>query len=797
MELPWGRKRLERRVTELVKEQRILDEIEGYWPDASESGRVASVSRALSVVPVLGAARLLADLVASLTPVLYTTDERGIPVRQPTPSLFAQPSIHGTLYDWLFRAVFSMAIQGDAIGLVTTRDYYGFPTMIEWLNPEQVATQDGKLYGPGSYMKPMWWWWGRPVDPRNLIHIPWFTLPWRVRGLSPIGAYQLTTDINISAREYSANWFGQGGVPPGILKNQFKTFDFEEGERLANRFVARLRTRKPIVHGSDWDYTPIAIKPHEAEFINTLRLTATDIAVIYGLPPEKLGGTTGNSLTYCADTETEILTQRGWLRYNQVTTDDICLTLNVDTGMSEWQPVQRVNIFEGEHDVVKLENSSHSSVTTPNHRWPIMMSDYQPTAGWRFTTTARMQSGARVCAAAPIVAGSGDVKWSDDYVELMAWFWTEGHVNSHGSVVITQSSKVNADKVERIRSALCGVFGPPLEDLRGVRSPAWRMWTEERGITRFYLNTYAGYELTVSAPKKVVSVSFLSELTRAQLELFVRTSIDADGNWRPGESDSGVLCQRDRARLDAFQIACTLAGKAGVIRQNAMGMWTMCITKSAWRKPAGHRQYVTRDKTNTVWCPTTENKTWFARRNGTVYATGNSTVELNTIDMLTNTARPWLRRFEYALTRCFPRNYFVKFDVNDMLLLDAKTRAIVDSTSLGFQNQGWKDRDEVRAGYDLPPQQKPNQAPAKPTTPANADDLNPDDNKTGQPNLNGNGGHGNISGTNNHLSGTRAKIEQLEKVKARNGRMAVIELMRVKEPGSTLDTGFMRDRVKT
>jgi HK97 family phage portal protein len=32
--------------------------------------------------------------------------------------------------------------------------------------------------------------------------------------------------------------------------------------------------------------------------VETAKLTATQIAVIYGVPPEKLGGTTGNTLTY-------------------------------------------------------------------------------------------------------------------------------------------------------------------------------------------------------------------------------------------------------------------------------------------------------------------------------------------------------------------------------------------------------------------------------------------------------------------------------------------------------------------
>src|ERR1700757_2534620 len=127
-------------------EQRSITAVAGYWPDYSDPtnqyGHV-TVSRALSLVPVFAAARLLADAISSLPLLLLKRDSRGIAQRQPTPSLFRNPSIHGTTVDWLHRAVVSMALQGDAIGLITQRDFYGYPTMVEWLNPENVATYDG------------------------------------------------------------------------------------------------------------------------------------------------------------------------------------------------------------------------------------------------------------------------------------------------------------------------------------------------------------------------------------------------------------------------------------------------------------------------------------------------------------------------------------------------------------------------------------------------------------------------------------------------------------------------------
>ncbi len=91
--------------------------------------------------------------------------------------------------------------------------------------------------------------------------------------------------------------------------------------------------------------------------------------------------------TFCVDSETEILTRRGWLRYDQVLAEDACLTLNAETGLAEWQQVQSVHVFaNGPYEVVRMEGPSHSSVTTPDHRWPVVTPGMDG-IGWYTTQT--------------------------------------------------------------------------------------------------------------------------------------------------------------------------------------------------------------------------------------------------------------------------------------------------------------------------------------------------------------------------------------------------------------------------
>jgi HK97 family phage portal protein len=270
------------------------------WGAGGPGPETFSAERAIRCVPAFGAVRFLADNIAAMAPGLglYKLGPDDIAVRQPTPSLFANPSIHGTLFDWLHKAVVSMGFHGDGIGLVTQRDYLGFPSMVEWLNPINVQTLDRAIEGPGSYVDPRWYWWGRPMDPKDLLHIPWFCMPWRVRGLSPIGAYAAAMGINLGAQEFANEWFRNGGVPPGTFQNLTQKVLPDDADEISRRLTGHIRKHQPLTYGMDWKYEPIAVSPNEAKFLETMEATATQIAVIYGVPPEKIGGVVGDSLTY-------------------------------------------------------------------------------------------------------------------------------------------------------------------------------------------------------------------------------------------------------------------------------------------------------------------------------------------------------------------------------------------------------------------------------------------------------------------------------------------------------------------
>lgn len=272
-------------------ETRAIDTVP--WAQGGSTSDVVTQDRALSLAPVFAANRQIAGTISTLPLDGYRKlGDRREPMGS-LPLLFALLDQGGELVPWVHRALTSLVLRGNAVGLITSRDGFGFPTRIDWLNPGDVYVDDSR-----SVITPSWYWLGREVPRENVVHIPWFPVAGQVWGLSPIGAFRELIGMGLDTQTYSSTWFGNGGFPPGVFKNEEQTIPQGDAEKIKGRLRAAIRTREPLVHGRDWTYTPISVPPEEAQFIEATRLNASQVAAIYGLPPEDIGGSRGDSLTY-------------------------------------------------------------------------------------------------------------------------------------------------------------------------------------------------------------------------------------------------------------------------------------------------------------------------------------------------------------------------------------------------------------------------------------------------------------------------------------------------------------------
>lgn len=256
----------------------------------------AGIEGMLQLIPVYAAHRVIADTLASSDLTCYRAGVGGVStVLERQPQMLTTPPYGLSVATWITQCVTSLLGRGNAFGIVLATGPDGWPTQLYWANPDEIQVIEpypGKLWAD-------YFWLGKRLNPGEFLHIPWITQPGKVKGLSPIAAFKSMVETGASAQDQAKEWYAGGMVPVMHMKstNDLNASDVTDAK---NKYKAVVRSRSDIlVTGNDWSLTPLSLPPDEARFLETMRLTATQVATIYGLPPELIGGeTAGGSLEY-------------------------------------------------------------------------------------------------------------------------------------------------------------------------------------------------------------------------------------------------------------------------------------------------------------------------------------------------------------------------------------------------------------------------------------------------------------------------------------------------------------------
>lgn len=265
-------------------EQRAVSMVD--WGSAMDLDSPSSMVSTLAVVPVFASVRLIVDSIAGLPLQQFRRTSAGR-ADMPLSPMFGLRG-GAKRIAWVQQPLMSMLIRGAAVGYKTSYE----PTAPRvWLNPERVQVDE-------SGGLPVFRYNGADLD-RDLVHyIAAYTLPGSIVGLSPIGACATLGSTGMSTQKMMADWFKNRALPGSTFQNTQKTVNRAEATKVSDGLTARLRNGKPLVFGTDWKFEPVTMSASDAAFIEASKLNATQIASIYGVPPEKVGGETGSSLTY-------------------------------------------------------------------------------------------------------------------------------------------------------------------------------------------------------------------------------------------------------------------------------------------------------------------------------------------------------------------------------------------------------------------------------------------------------------------------------------------------------------------
>ena len=273
---------------------------------AHPSRQYASPEGALALPALYAGTSLLASYAASLPLHTFTkySGNDGMPARRlwTGPSLLDRPSLVGSQFDWVFAAMVSAILQGNAWGYITGKDGYGFPTSVEWQPAEDVFVQeagdlrsanplDAKVYLHGRQVK----WYGPDAE---MFHVKGFSMPGKVQGLSLLQHAAMEITSGLEASRFGLSWYESGGFPTGTFQNSEVEVNNEQANEMRAKLMKTMRRHEPLVYGRDWDYKPVTVPPSEAQFIDAMQLNATHVAAMLNIPANRIGGTSGDSLHY-------------------------------------------------------------------------------------------------------------------------------------------------------------------------------------------------------------------------------------------------------------------------------------------------------------------------------------------------------------------------------------------------------------------------------------------------------------------------------------------------------------------
>lgn len=259
------------------------------------------------LAPVFGAWRHIVDFVSTLPVDAFRANPDGSRSALNTlPPLLRseQDPTRPGVGAWFGEIAYGIVSTGNAVGLILERDGMGFPSVVRWLHWSKWAYDENE----GK-----WYVGGRPMPRSELLHVPWIVPTGMVLGLSPIEHMASLLRAGLSAQDYADLRRGGGGLPPAIIKNTARTITPEQGRTAQSRAIASWSTGKPWVTGNDWEFTAVAIPPNHVQFIETLKLSATEVAAVYGIDPREIGGHATESLTYATD-ESKTLNRASNLR---------------------------------------------------------------------------------------------------------------------------------------------------------------------------------------------------------------------------------------------------------------------------------------------------------------------------------------------------------------------------------------------------------------------------------------------------------------------------------------------------
>lgn len=267
---------------------------EGVIPPSRKSKRgTVTADQAMQIADVYRAVQIHETAAGQLT-------IDGIKDRQKldtTPSLLTRPNVDQSLSAFIEATVVALATTGNAFWRKTYSTSTGQVSNLEPWNPHLVTVNQARATyrGPG---KITFGYDGKTFTPREVQHLQLMRVPGMCAGLGPIQAAQNELAGVRDVRDYATGWFTDGQAQPNGVLTTDQRLTSEDADRYKQRWNAGADGGVRVL-GAGLSYTPIMLKPADAQWLEARNFNVTQVARLFGVPASlMLAPVEGTNLTY-------------------------------------------------------------------------------------------------------------------------------------------------------------------------------------------------------------------------------------------------------------------------------------------------------------------------------------------------------------------------------------------------------------------------------------------------------------------------------------------------------------------
>lgn len=277
-----------------------------FFMGGTSSGKAVTARSAMQMTAVYSCVRILAEAVAGLPLHVYRHNDQGGTEKAIDHPLYLllhdEPNPEMSSFVFQETLMTHLLIWGNAYAQII-RNGKGEVNALYPLMPNKMSVDrdaNGQLYY--TYTRstdeaPTMQGMTVTLKPSDVLHIPGLGFDGLV-GYSPIAMAKNAIGMAIASEEYGAKFFANGAAPGGVLEHP-GTIKGPQRVRDSwqSTFCGSGNANKIAVLEEGMKYTPIAISPEQAQFLETRKFQINEIARIFRVPPHMVGDLENSSFS--------------------------------------------------------------------------------------------------------------------------------------------------------------------------------------------------------------------------------------------------------------------------------------------------------------------------------------------------------------------------------------------------------------------------------------------------------------------------------------------------------------------